>query len=85
MSVRDLYRAAKREIIANQGSFEMRNLNMEKLFDLMKQIDYLFEMCTTENEITEKLFESPFPQVDLSTLNENNWNSSSTCSCINHY
>ena len=57
LSVRDLYAAVNRSLIRMEEEKEI-NCDVDNFLDLMRQIDYLFELCVTDNPATDDLFRS---------------------------
>ena len=64
-SVRDLYVAVKSQLVALDDNPGYQKMDLEDFLDLMKQIDYIFELCVTNNETTDRLFEMSALTTDM--------------------
>ena len=61
-SVAELYSAICRELVHLEESRAIK-CDTEILVNLMRQIDYVYEMCLTDNQATDLLFKnSSLPQ-----------------------
>ena len=67
-SVRDLYNSVKRQLVAIDDYEGTQKISLDNYFGLMRQVDYIFEMCVTNNETTDRLFEMAFATIDLVEL-----------------
>ena len=69
-SVRDLYNSVKRQLVAIDDYEGTQKISLDNYFGLMRQVDYIFEMCVTNNETTDRLFEMAFATIDLVELSQ---------------